>query len=92
MRQFFLIGNGAADVTITYYRRTKFQILFVIPLTQCVCGNGVNMPKSIYEHIYEDLKNKIENQEYATLLPSENELTKIYNCIHQDIDISHRKV
>ena len=38
------------------------------------------MPKSIYEHIYEDLKNKIENQEYATLLPSENELTKIYNC------------
>lgn len=80
MRQFFLIGNCAADVTISYYRRTKSEILFAIPPTQCVCGNGVNMPKSIYEHIYEDLKNKIENQEYATLLPSENELTKIYNC------------
>lgn len=40
------------------------------------------MPKSIYEDIFEDLKKRIENNEYeyATLLPSENELTKIYNC------------
>ncbi|MDO5126163.1 MAG: GntR family transcriptional regulator [Eubacteriales bacterium] len=40
------------------------------------------MPKSIYEEIFEDLKSKIETQEYKyeTLLPSENDLTKIYNC------------
>ena len=40
------------------------------------------MPKSIYETIFEDLKNKIESQQYRsqTLLPSENELTKQYNC------------
>ena len=40
------------------------------------------MPKSIYETIFEDLKNKIESQQYKseTLLPSENELTKQYNC------------
>ncbi|MGN0368345.1 MAG: GntR family transcriptional regulator [Wujia sp.] len=40
------------------------------------------MPKSIYEDIFLDLKKKIESQEYKyeTLLPSENELTKIYNC------------
>ncbi len=40
------------------------------------------MPKSIYEEIFQDLKNKMETQEYKseTLLPSENELTQIYNC------------
>lgn len=40
------------------------------------------MPKSIYEDIFEDLKSKIESQEYKyeTLLPSESELTKQYNC------------
>ncbi len=40
------------------------------------------MPKSIYEEIFQDLKNKIERQEYKseTLLPSENDLTQIYGC------------
>ena len=40
------------------------------------------MPKSIYEEIFKDLKEKIETQKYKseTLLPSENELTQIYNC------------
>ncbi len=40
------------------------------------------MPKSIYEEIFQDLKNKIESQEYEyeTLLPSEHELTQVYNC------------
>ncbi len=40
------------------------------------------MPKSIYEEIFQDLKNKIEMQEYKceSLLPSENELTQVYGC------------
>lgn len=40
------------------------------------------MPKIRFDEIYADLKNKIETGEYAfnTYLPSENELTKIYNC------------
>lgn len=40
------------------------------------------MPKSIYEEIFQDLKDKIETRkyQYGTLLPSENELTKTYHC------------
>ena len=40
------------------------------------------MPKSRFDKIYADLKNKIELQEYKfnSLVPSENELTKIYDC------------
>ena len=40
------------------------------------------MPKSKYEHIYIDLKNKIESNEftYQELLPSENSLIQIYDC------------
>ena len=40
------------------------------------------MPKSIYEDIYRDLKNKIENNTFAyqELLPSENNLIQIYGC------------
>ena len=38
------------------------------------------MPESKFDKIYADLKNKIETQEYTfnSFLPSENELTKIY--------------
>lgn len=40
------------------------------------------MPKSIYEDIYKDLKQKIENNtfQYQELLPSENSLIQTYNC------------
>ena len=40
------------------------------------------MPKSIYENIYKDLKQKIENDTYAyqELLPSENTLIRTYGC------------
>ena len=40
------------------------------------------MPKSIYEEIYKDLKQKIENNifAYQELLPSENTLIQTYNC------------
>ncbi|MBO5508820.1 MAG: UTRA domain-containing protein [Lachnospiraceae bacterium] len=40
------------------------------------------MPKSRYEEIFQDLKDKIESRqyEYETLLPSEHELTQIYDC------------
>jgi len=40
------------------------------------------MPKSIYENIYRDLKEKIENNffSYQELLPSENTLIQTYNC------------
>lgn len=40
------------------------------------------MPKSRYEVIFQDLKDKIESRqyEYETLLPSEHELTQIYDC------------
>lgn len=40
------------------------------------------MPKSIYEMIYKDLKQKIENDVfcYQELLPSENTLIQTYNC------------
>ena len=45
-------------------------------------GVQSEMPKAVYENIFQDLKKKIETQEYnyKTLLPSENELTKIYHC------------
>ncbi|MGN0347660.1 MAG: GntR family transcriptional regulator [Lachnospiraceae bacterium] len=45
------------------------------------------MPKSIYEEIYKDLKEKIESQEFAyeSLLPSENELIQIYHCSRNTI-------
>ncbi len=40
------------------------------------------MPESKFEKIYTDLKIKIETQEYNfnSLVPSENELTKLYDC------------
>lgn len=40
------------------------------------------MPSIKFDKIYADLKNKIETNEYAfnTILPSENELTRIYGC------------
>lgn len=40
------------------------------------------MPKSIYETIYKDLKQKIENDifTYLELLPSENTLIQTYHC------------
>lgn len=40
------------------------------------------MPKSIYEDIYKDLKQKIENDVFAyqELLPSENMLIQTYHC------------
>lgn len=40
------------------------------------------MPKSKYEDIYRDLKQKIETNEFACqeLLPSENSLIQIYSC------------
>lgn len=40
------------------------------------------MPQSKFEDILMDLKNKIETQEYEfnSFLPSENELTKIFDC------------
>ena len=40
------------------------------------------MPKAIYETIYKDLKQKIENHSFAyqELLPSENTLIQVYSC------------
>lgn len=40
------------------------------------------MPKAIYETIYKDLKQKIENNQFAyqELLPSENTLIQVYSC------------
>ena len=40
------------------------------------------MPKSKFEHIYRDLKEKIESEEYPymELLPSENQLIEVYDC------------
>lgn len=45
------------------------------------------MPKSIYENIYKDLKQKIENNVYAyqEFLPSENTLIQTYNCSRNTI-------
>ena len=39
------------------------------------------MPKSKFEHIYRDLKEKIESEEYPymELLPSENQLIEVYD-------------
>lgn len=45
------------------------------------------MPKSKYEEIYKDLKNKIETTQYAPLelLPSESTLVGIYDCSRNTI-------
>ena len=45
------------------------------------------MPKSKYERIYKDLKQKIEEEEYAyqELLPSENQLVQTYDCSRNTI-------
>lgn len=45
------------------------------------------MPKSKYNAIYKDLKEKIESNEYAyqELLPSENTLVQFYNCSRNTI-------
>ena len=45
------------------------------------------MPGSIFDKIYTDLKTKIETQEFIfnSLIPSENELTKIYSCSRSTI-------
>ena len=40
------------------------------------------MPKAKYDHIYKDLKEKIETEFYGyqQMLPSENEFVKEYGC------------
>ena len=45
------------------------------------------MPKAKFEKIYQDLKRKIEAQEYEyqSLLPSENEMVHIYKCSRNTI-------
>lgn len=43
------------------------------------------MPKSIYEDIFHDLKRKIESGKFEGILPSENELIKVYNCSRNTI-------
>lgn len=45
------------------------------------------MPKSKFESIYQDLKQKIESQEYPfqELLPSENTMVAIYSCSRNTI-------
>ena len=45
------------------------------------------MPSSIFDKIYTDLKTKIETQEFIfnSILPSENELKKIYSCSRSTI-------
>lgn len=45
------------------------------------------MPKPKFDSIYQDLKEKIENQEYLfqELLPSENTLVSIYDCSRNTI-------
>ncbi|HIQ74893.1 MAG TPA: trehalose operon repressor [Candidatus Cottocaccamicrobium excrementipullorum] len=45
------------------------------------------MPKSKFELIYKDLKQKIEEEEYAyqELLPSENTLVSVYDCSRNTI-------
>lgn len=45
------------------------------------------MPKSKFESIYKDIKNKIETEEYEyqSLLPSENMMTETYDCSRNTI-------
>lgn len=45
------------------------------------------MPKSKFEQIYKDFKEKIESGDYAyqDLLPSENTMVSIYNCSRNTI-------
>ncbi len=45
------------------------------------------MPKAKFENIYQDLKQKIESQEYPyqELLPSENTMVDIYGCSRNTI-------
>ncbi len=43
------------------------------------------MPKSIYEDIFHDLKQKIEAGKFEGILPSENELIQIYHCSRNTI-------
>lgn len=59
---------------------TFLYLAFIIKYIQRKEVN--NMPKSIYENIYKDLKQKIEDNTftYQELLPSENILIQIYNC------------
>ena len=49
------------------------------------------MPRKKFDEIYADLKNKIETQEYPfnSCLPSESDLTKVYNCVRGTI---HRAI
>jgi GntR family trehalose operon transcriptional repressor len=58
----------------------KFRIA-CYPYFFAVYG-GMKMPKSIYEIIYRDLKQKIETNifTYQELLPSENTLIQTYHC------------
>lgn len=50
--------------------------------TSEILDNGKIITSQKYEKVYADLRNKIETQEYIfnSLVPSENELTKIYSC------------
>lgn len=45
------------------------------------------MPKSKFDSIYKDIKNKIETEvfEYQSLLPSENSMTETYDCSRNTI-------
>ena len=45
------------------------------------------MPKTKFELIYQDLKRKIEEQQYPyqSLLPSENTMVTIYDCSRNTI-------
>jgi len=38
------------------------------------------LPKSKFEDIYQDMRRQIKNGSYAGMLPSENNLTKTYEC------------
>ena len=49
------------------------------------------MPKKKFDEIYDDLKHKIEKQEYPfnSCLPSESDLTKVYGCVRGTV---HRAI
>lgn len=59
-----------------------YSAVFFIIVDNTFKQVGGSMPKSKFETIYRDLKQKIESQEYLyqELLPSENNLVSIYDC------------
>lgn len=66
------------DISIFHFYN-KFRSSTILPAQN---DGGSKMPKSIYETIYKDLKQKIENDVFAyqELLPSENTLIQTYHC------------